>query len=168
MKKNILIVTVLVALLILGCSFGIYAESQADVAVILTSESGETVEMLPTKDTFYLPSAVDLTKIRFSYEGELSYSGENKGFYGTLKAGETLDITPAKAVDERGAECYRFALSFGGKTKQYTFYHDSKIGSVFVQTTIGLSAIDSNNIKEIESWKAIRENLFSSCRMQVC
>lgn len=160
MKKNILIVTVLIALLIFGCSLGIYAESQADVAVILTSESGETVEMLPTKDTFYLPSAVDLTKIRFSYEGELSYSGENKSFYGTLKAGETLDITPAKAVDERGAQCYRFGLSFGGKTKYYTFYHDSKIGSVFVQTTIGLSAIDANKeTRDKESEILILDNL---------
>ena len=74
MKKNIMMIAVLITLMVLGCSLCACAAAQADVAVILTTESGETVEMLPVKDTFYLPSAVDLKKIRFSYEGELSYS----------------------------------------------------------------------------------------------
>jgi len=144
MKKNIFMIFGLVFLMVLGCSLVISAEPQTDIAVVWTAESGENLEIFPTDRNFYLPPAVDITKIKFSYEGEISYSGENKSFYGTLKAGETLDITLAKTTDERGAECYRFALIFGGKTEHYTFYHDTKLGSVFVQTSIGLPSIDVN------------------------
>ncbi len=137
MEKKICLIG-LIFLIVLGCSLLIFAEPQTDIGIVWTAENGETVEIFPTEDTFYLPSAVDITKICFSYEGDIQY-GEK-----ILKAGESLDITSAKTTDERGAECYRMTLTFGGKTKEFTFYHDSKIGSVFVQTSIGLPAIDAN------------------------
>ncbi|MBQ3489887.1 MAG: CotH kinase family protein [Clostridia bacterium] len=137
MKKK-LCIWGLITLLIFACSLLVFAEPQTDIGILWTSENGETVEIFPTENIFYLPSAMDITKIRFSHEGDISYSG------GMLKAGETLDLTAAKTQDERGADCYRLTLSFDGKTEEYTFYHDSKIGSVFVQTSIGLSAIDRN------------------------
>ncbi len=143
MKKKIFILG-LAALLAFSCSLLVFAKPQTDIGILWTSENGENVEIFPTEQIFYLPSAMDITKIRFSYEGEISYSGENKSFYGKLKSGETLDLTGAKATDERGAECYRLFLTFDGKSENYTFYRDSRIGSVFVQTSIGLPAIDAD------------------------
>ena len=140
MKKRIWIVA-LVFLMALTFSLLINAEPQSDITVLWTSENGETVEIFPTKSDFYLPSAVDLTKIRFSS--------------GVLEEGETLDITPYKTTDERGAECYRVSLTVNGKTAEYTFYHDSKLGSVFVQTSIGLSAINANKNKRDKEAKIL-------------
>ena len=137
MKKKIYTIGLLF-LFVLTCSVFLFAAPQTDISICYTAESGETVEIFPTENTFYLPSAIDITKIRFAYEGDIQYGDS------TLKAGETLDITSAKTTDERGADCYRMTLIFGEKSKEFTFYHDSKIGSVFVQTSIGLSAIDAN------------------------
>lgn len=137
MKKKICLIGFLF-LIVFCCSWLILAETPTDISIVCTAESGETVEIFPTENTFYLPSAIDITKIRFAYEGDIQYGDS------TLKAGEPLDLTSAKTTDERGADCYRMTLKFGGKTKEFTFYHDSKIGSVFVQTSVGLSAIDAN------------------------
>ena len=140
MKKRIWIVA-LVFLMALTFSLLINAEPQSDITVLWTSENGETVEIFPTKSNFYLPAAVDLTKIRFSS--------------GVLKEGETLDLTPYKTTDAQGAECYRVSLTVNGKTAEYTFYQDSKLGSVFVQTSIGLSAIHANKNKRDKGAKIL-------------
>ena len=140
MKKRIWIVA-LVFLMALTFSLLISAAPQSDITVLWTSENGETVEIFPTKSNFYLPAAVDLTKIRFSS--------------GVLKEGETLDLTPYKTTDAQGAECYRVSLTVNGKTAEYTFYQDSKLGSVFVQTSIGLSAIHANKNKRDKGAKIL-------------
>ena len=140
MKKRIWIVA-LVSLMALAFSLLISAAPQSDITVLWTSENGETVEIFPTKSNFYLPAAVDLTKIRFSP--------------GVLKEGETLDLTPYKTTDAQGAECYRVSLTVNGKTAEYTFYQDSKLGSVFVQTSIGLSAIHANKNKRDKGAKIL-------------
>ena len=151
MKKKIWIV-VLVCLMALACSLLIGAAPKSAITVLMTSESGENVEIFSTGQNFYLPAAADLTKIRFS--SEISYDSA------ILKEGETLDITPYKTTDEQGAECYRLHLNVGGKTTEYTFYHDSKLGSVFVQTSLGLSSIDRNkNTRDKESKILILDHL---------
>ncbi|MBR7162059.1 MAG: CotH kinase family protein [Clostridia bacterium] len=137
MKKSIWIL-LSVFLLAVCLSACISANGGETLGVWVSAENGEAVEIFPTDGNFYLPSAVDLTKIRFSFDGDISYGT------GVLKTGEAMDLTPFKTEDERGAECYRLTLSFGGKTQDYTFYHDSKLGSVFVQTSLGLPAIDGN------------------------
>ncbi|MBR5186905.1 MAG: CotH kinase family protein, partial [Clostridia bacterium] len=134
-------IVALVFLMALTFSLLINAEPQSDITVLWTSENGETVEIFPTKSNFYLPAAVDLTKIRFSS--------------GVLKEGETLDLTPYKTTDAQGAECYRVSLTVNGKTAEYTFYQDSKLGSVFVQTSIGLSAIHANKNKRDKGAKIL-------------
>ena len=151
MKKKIWIVA-LVCLIALACSFMIGAAPQSDITVLMTSESGENVEIFPTEQNFYLPAAADLTKIRFS--SEISYDSV------LLQEGEVLDITPYKTTDEQGAECYRVSLTVNGKIEEYTFYHDSKLGSVFVQTSIGLSAIHANkNKRDKEAKILVLDNL---------
>ena len=151
MKKKIWIVA-LVCLMALACSLLIGAAPKSAITVLMTSESGENVEIFPTDRNFYLPAAADLTKIRFS--SEISYDSA------ILKEGETLDITPYKTTDAQGAECYRLHLTVGGKTTEYTFYHDSKLGSVFVQTSLGLSSIDRNkNTRDKESKILILDHL---------
>ena len=157
MKKKIWIVALvfvmaLVFMMALTFSLLISAAPQSDITVLFTSESGETAEIFPTEQNFYLPAAADLTKIRFS--SEISYDSV------LLREGESLDITPYKTTDAQGAECYRLSLTVGGKTAEYTFYHDSKLGSVFVQTSLGLSALDRNkNTRDKESKILILDHL---------
>ena len=151
MKKKIFVLA-LVCLMALAFSLLIGAAPQSDITVLFTSESGETAEIFPTEQNFYLPAAADLTKIRFS--SEISYDSA------LLREGESLDITPYKTTDAQGAECYRLSLTVGGKTAEYTFYHDSKLGSVFVQTSLGLSALDRNkNTRDKESKILILDHL---------
>ena len=141
MKKTVFFILSLIVLAIFICSTLLCAKPQTDIGVVWTAENGENIEIFATENAFYLPAALDITKVRFSYDGDVSYGT------GVLKTGEALDITPFAAKDAQGADCYRLTLSFGGKTQEYTFYHDTKLGSVFVQTSVGLAAIDGNKDK---------------------
>ena len=135
MKKSIWIIAVSICLTVL-LSVCIFAGNKTQIQVLIPNADGQTISVSATDGVFYLSSSVDLTKISFASDGEIVYAGK------ALQAGETIDITPCKTTDERGAECYRLSLSVGGKTESYTFYHDGTLSSVFVSTSEGLSAID--------------------------
>ena len=142
MKKTFLTIACAIALVCLF-SVCILAGSNADLKILIPNVDGEEMSVSATDGVFYLPSSVDLTKIKFSFDGEIAYT-DGKQCSGTLQAGEALDITACKTTDERGAECYRLSLSVNGKNESYTFYHDATLSSVFVSTSQGLSAIDAD------------------------
>ena len=135
MKKSICLF-VLSVILTVSLSACIVAGNKTEIKVLIPNAGGQSISVSAIDGVFYLPSSVDLTKI--SFDGEVFYAGK------ALQAGETIDITPHKTTDERGAECYRLSLKTGGKTESYTFYHDGTLPSVFVSTSLGLSAIDGN------------------------
>lgn len=137
MKKSIWIVAFSVVLTVLLSAF-VFAGSNAKMQVLIPNADGKAIAVSATDGIFYLPSSADLTKIVLSSDREIIYGGK------ALQAGEAVDITPHKTKDERGAECYRLSLSVGGKTESCTFYHDGTLSSVFVSTSLGLSAIDGD------------------------
>ena len=135
MKKSILTIAISIMLIFL-LSACIFAEAKTDVCVLIPNENGSEIKISPVDGVFYLPSSVDVTKIGFAYDGELSCAGV------ALQPNQTLDLTPYKTTDARGAECYSLTLSVDGKNTLYTFYHDDTLSSVFVSTSEGLAAID--------------------------
>ena len=141
MKRNMFLILSLCVLVIFVCSAFLCAKPQTDIGIICTAESGETVELFATENTFYLPAALDITKIRFSYDGDISYGT------GVLKKGESLDITPFAAKDAQGADCYRLTLSFGGKTQEYTF-PSSQPQSTYSMNTTFVAATATNAKRE--------------------
>ena len=142
MKKTFLSVMCALMLVCL-LSVCLFAESGENLQILIPNAASKEMSVSATDGVFYLPSSVDLTKIRFSFDGEIAYI-DGKQFSGALQAGEALDITACKTTDERGAECYRLSLSVNGKNESYTFYHDGTLSSVFVSTSQGLSAIDAD------------------------
>lgn len=122
-------------------SFPILA-AETDIAVCVTAPNGETVRILPENDVFYLPSAADIRALFLDGAEEISYRmGDTSG---TLRKGETLDITPAKTVDSKGCVCYILTLSVKGKEMRLTFYHDPFLPCVFIATEKGISYLDQS------------------------
>lgn len=141
MKK---IFWILAAIAVLFAAFSvtaIYAAS-ASPAVVVSAPNGETVYLTPTENTFYLPASVDVTKVLFSADGDISYDFGSVS--GTLKAGETLDLTPGKTTDARGVECYVATIGAGNVRKKYTIYSDSSLSTVMITTSQGLSFVEKN------------------------
>ena len=136
MKKIILLSAISLLLAVLLCSC-VFAGDGSALAVLIPNENGEEIRITPVSDIYYLPSSVDITKVGFNFEGEITCAGG-----ATVASGGTLDLSAFETVDERGEKCYRVTLTADGKTKDYTFYHDGTLSSVFVTTSIGLSAID--------------------------
>ena len=144
LKKTLLIVWS--AIILIAClSLGIVA-ADTDLSVYVTAQvEGESANILPSKNIFYLSSAIDVTKLSIASEkGDVTYSANGGAYNGTVKSGETLDLTPAKTKDERGADCYKLTLTVNGKSEDYVFYSDSSINTVFVTTSKGLSYINSS------------------------
>ncbi len=141
MKKSLFFIACSLLLAVLLCAC-VFAGSEAELGILIPNENGEKICISSTDGVFYLPSSVDITRIGFDFDGEISYSAN--GVSGTLQAEKTLDLSPYETADERGEKCYRLTLSASGKTQDYTFYHDSKLASVFVSTSLGLSAIDAD------------------------
>ena len=137
MKKTITILAC-VLLLALLLPVSLTAGSEAEIRVLIPNAAGEQIAVEATENVFYLPSSADLTKIKFFSDAEISCAGK------ALQSDDTVDLTACKALDERGAECYRLALTVNGKSTEYTFYHDGTLSSVFVSTSKGLPAIDGN------------------------
>ena len=140
MKKSLWILIMVMALF--ACFSVTAFAAGSGVSVLVTAENGEKVAITPTNNIFYLPSAVDITKVIFSAETDISY--QMGGTSGTLKAGEALDLTAGKTQDARGADCYEVSLGAGGITRKYTVYHDSSLSSVMITTSQGLSFIEKN------------------------
>ena len=136
MKKIILLSAISLLLAVLLCSC-VFAGDGSALAVLIPNENGEEIRITPVSDIYYLPSSVDITKVGFDFEGEITCAGG-----ATVASGGTLDLSAFETVDERGEKCWRVTLTADGKTKDYTFYHDGTLSSVFVTTSIGLSAID--------------------------
>lgn len=137
MKKPLLTVICILTLAFL-LSACIFAENGTEIRILVPNAIGEEIPVNAIDGTFYLPSSVDLTKIRFSFDGIIAYEGK------ALETDATIDLTPHKTTDERGADCYRLLLTVDGKTKTYIIYHDSSLSSVFVSTSVGISAIDAD------------------------
>jgi hypothetical protein len=127
-----------VLLLALLLPVSLTAGSEAEIRVLIPNDAGEEIAVEATENVFYLPSSADPTQIRFTCDAEISYAGN------TLRADDTVDLTACKVSDERGADCYKLALTVNGKSTEYTFYHDDTLSSVFVSTSKGLSAIDAD------------------------
>ena len=142
MKKTL---TLLIVTLVLMLSLSLFAfASSAPEVQITVNAGGESIVLAPSGGVFYLPSAADVTKLSLSFTGELSYKNADGGFSGTLTDGQTLDLTKAKAADERGVPCYKLTLSQGSASADFTFYSDKSLSSVFVNTSQGLSYVESN------------------------
>ena len=141
MKKSILIFA-LAAVLIVALSATVMYAAGTPVSVVVSAENGETVNLTPTENIFYLPSSADPTKVLFAADADVTY--EMGSVSGTLQAGETLDLTPGKTTDARGAECYVATIGAGNVRKKYTFYHDSKLSSIMITTSQGLSFVEKN------------------------
>lgn len=117
----------------------------ANTVTAKVSVGEKNIELAPSEGVFYLPAAADVTKVALSWgSGTLSYKSADGAYSGTLKAGQTLELSRAKSTDARGAECYKLTLTFGGESGEYTFYADENLASVFVQTSKGLSYIESS------------------------
>ena len=141
MKKTALTVMCALALCAL-LLVGICAAGSTEPLVLIPNENGEEIGIAPVDGVFYLPSSVDIQRVGFDPDPAMSYSGNQ--ISGTLGSGEALDLTPFETVDERGEKCYRLKLSAGGWMKEYTFYHDDTLSTVFVSTSLGLSQIDKS------------------------
>ena len=126
-------------------AIGTYAADTSSDVYVTASTGGETVKITPTKNIFYLPSSVDITKLELVSEGgDIAYENEDKSFCGTVSKGQTIDLSKASSTDERGAKCYKLKLTAGGKSVSYTFYADSSVASVFISTSQGISYIERN------------------------
>ncbi len=100
------------------------------IHVTITVQNDEIIRIYPQETIFYLPSAVDITKL-------------------SLSTGEVLDLTASKTTDARGAACYKHATEQG----EFTFYHGDHLPSVFVTTSKGLSYIEKNKENRDKSAK---------------
>ncbi len=137
MKKSILTITISVMLVFL-LSACIFAGNKSDVCILIPNENESGIKISSVDGVFYLPSSVDITKIRFDCDGELSCEGA------ALQPDQPFDLIPYQTTDERGEKCYRLTLKVNEKNTLYTFYHDDTLSSVFVSTSNGLSAIDAD------------------------
>ena len=143
MKKILFCISIVA--LILCLAIGTYAADTSSDVYVTASTGGETVKITPTKNIFYLPSSVDITKLELVSEGgDIAYENEDKSFCGTVSKGQTIDLSKASSTDERGAKCYKLKLTAGGKSVSYTFYADSSVASVFISTSQGISYIERN------------------------
>ena len=141
MKKSFLILALVAVLLVTFSAMTMYA-SGTPVSVVVSAENGETVNLTPTENTFYLPSSVDITKVVFAADSDITY--EMGSTSGTIKAGEALDLTPGKTTDARGVECYVATIGTGNIRKKYMFYHDSTLSTIMISTSQGLSFVEKN------------------------
>jgi len=141
--KKIIPLIIISVVLALSLSLLAFAFGAPEVSVAVAAGS-ESITVTPRGGVFYLPSAADVTKLSLLFEGELSYKNESGSFSGTLAEGQTLDLTNAKAEDERGVPCYKLTLTQGAKSADFVFYSDESLASVFVATSKGLSYIESN------------------------
>ncbi len=118
--------------MLLACFPLVTGAAQADATVFVTAtmENGENIRISPSGNVFYLPSAVDITKL-------------------SVSTGEKLDLTAGKTKDERGAECYKQTLA----GVEFTFYYGQNLPTVFVSTSKGLSYIESNKENRDKSAK---------------
>ncbi len=118
LKKIISVFIVCALFCSLFCTGAFAAENTLSV-IVKTGE--KTQNITPSGNIFYLPASVDITSVE-------------------LSTGKTLDLSGAKTIDARGAQCYKLSVS----GTEYTFYHGSGIGSLFVETSQGLRYIEQN------------------------
>lgn len=134
MKKFVSLLIVFAFVCSFFCVSSLAAGSALSVTVV-TGEKTQTVK--PSGNVFYLPASVDLKNVK-------------------LSTGGTLDLTGAKTTDARGAECYVKTVS----GTEYTFYIGSGVGSLFIQTSKGLSYVESskNNRDKNSKIAIVNEN----------
>lgn len=142
MKKIITIASVC-ALLALCLSVFSFAAGAPEVSAYVSAGEG-SVSVSPNGGVFYLPATADVTKLALKFDGELSYKNGDGSYSGKITAEQTLDLTRAKAQDERGVPCYRLTLTVGGKSGDFTFYADESLATVFITTSKGLSYIEKS------------------------
>ena len=128
MKKIITIASVC-ALLALCLSVFSFAAGAPEVSAYVSAGEG-SVSVSPNGGVFYLPATADVTKLALKFDGELSYKNGDGSYSGKITAEQTLDLTRAKAQDERGVPCYRLTLTVGGKSGDFTFYADENLAKV--------------------------------------
>ena len=138
MKKTLLILTCALALAVLLCACA-FAESPKELRVLIPNENGDEIAICPEDGVFYLPSSVDVTSVKFDYDGQLTFLTD-----GGFVMGRSVDLSSCETVDERGEKCYRLSCTADNELKHYTFYHDSSLSSVFVSTSLGREAIDAD------------------------
>ncbi|MBQ9747130.1 MAG: CotH kinase family protein [Clostridia bacterium] len=141
--KKIIPFIIISVLLVLCLSLFAFAAGAPDVRVTATA-GGESIEIAPAGSIFYLPSTVDTSKLTLKFSGELSYKNESGTYSGTITAGQTLDLTKAKAEDERGVPCYKLKLTAGSASADFIFYSDESLAAVYVTTSKGLTYIEQN------------------------
>ena len=139
--KKLLPLAIICALLALCLSLSAFASGAPDVCVTVSAD-GEQISVNARGGIFYLPASADIEKLSLSFSGELSYKNGDGSYSGKISAGQTLDLTRAKAQDERGVPCYCLTLTVGGKSGDFTFYADESLASVFITTSKGLSYIE--------------------------
>ena len=104
------------------CSFFCVTSFAAGSSLSVTVVTGDKTQTINSSgNSFYLPASADLKNVK-------------------LSTGQTIDLTESKTVDARGVECYVKTIS-GAK---FTFYIGTGVGSLFVQTSKGLSYVESN------------------------
>ena len=104
------------------CSFFCVTSFAAGSSLSVTVVTGDKTQTINSSgNSFYLPASADLKNVK-------------------LSTGQTIDLTQSKTVDARGVECYVKTVS-GAK---FTFYIGTGVASLFVQTSKGLSYIESN------------------------
>ena len=104
------------------CSFFCVTSFAAGSSLSVTVVTGDKTQTINSSgNSFYLPASADLKNVK-------------------LSTGQTIDLTQSKTVDARGVECYVKTVS-GAK---FTFYIGTGVGSLFVQTSKGLSYVESN------------------------
>lgn len=141
--KKIIVFAAVCALLALCLSVFSFAAGAPEVSAYV-NVGGESVKIEQRDGVFYLPAAADTSKLALEFEGELSYKNGDGSYSGKITSGQTLDLTQAKAQDERGVPCYRLTLTAGGKSGSFTFYADESLATVFVSTSKGLSYIEQS------------------------
>lgn len=104
-------------------SLSVLAANDTEPCVIIKAENGEVFRISPENHTFYLPSAANPHAL-------------------TLGTGEPMDITAGKTTDERGVVCYRIPLTETNEI--YTFYFDESLPFLWIETSSGLSYIESS------------------------
>ncbi len=139
--KKLMFCVLFLSVLVLGLRVGVLG-AEVPLTVTVSAENGETVELVPTGDVFYLPASIAPTAVPLAFDGTLSYTAEGETVM--LRSGETVDLTPMETTDARGATCYRLRVTLSGRDRTLTFYRDTTLPSLFIETSRGLSYIESS------------------------
>lgn len=141
--KKIIPLAIICAVLALCLSLSAFASGAPEVSATVNAGS-ELITVNARSGIFYLPASADIRSVSLSFEGELSFKNIDGSYSGKITAGQTIDLTNAKAQDARGDACYKLTLEIGEKSADFTFYHGENVASVFITTSQGLSYIEKN------------------------